>query len=267
MRRALLVASVCLTVLVGCGDEFSGTSEDASVADVSNPDTSVSDQTSPPIDAGSEAAPAPDSSVVDSGCPLVVFHANSEADTQILSNSNLNWGPNGIIGARNDLGGPAYALMRFDVTSLPLTAKIQSIKVDLAWGSEASDCGVMCGSCAAIDKAGTCDLFYMRSDWVESTANWMKRDANNAWGSAGATSSADRSTAPLATFQRALKQSVSVSADPTMLAAFSTWRQTNKISLLVQAEAGALFLIASREGQSLCSATGAPPALTVTYCQ
>lgn len=158
--------------------------------------------------------------------------------------------------------------MRFDVSSLPTTANIQSASLELSWASNAVDCGPNCGSCASIDAAGNVDVYFLRSDWTESSVNWNTRDGMNQWGNAGATANGtDRSPNTAAIFNHGKGMSSSVPIDANQLAGIKSWRQSNKLSFLVQAESTTIFMIATREGKNLCQATGDGPKLIVKYCQ
>lgn len=266
---ATLSALAMAATLVACGgDEFTAT-PDAGGPDSSPADAAPSDATSPP-DARADSSPiGQDGGQAEASCPTTSFQALAEADSQILqSQASLNWGGAGAMGVRNDLGGPMEGLVRFDVTALPANANVQSALLELAWSSNASDCGASCGSCAAIDKPGTIDLYYARSDWAEAKVAWSTRDGSGVWGGAGATlSGVDRSTATVSTFTRSTGQGASFALDANGLKNLSSWRQGNKVSFLLQAEGNALFLAATREGKSSCPATGASPKLVISYCQ
>jgi hypothetical protein len=263
-----LSALAVAAMLVGCSsDEFTGT-PDAAGADSSPADAVASDVTAPPDARPDSPVTGTDGGQAEASCGVTVIQVLAEADSQILqSQASLNWGGAGAMGVRNDLGGPMEGLVRFDVSTVPSNAVIQSAQLELAWSSNATDCGASCGSCAAIDVLGTIDLYYARSDWTESTVNWSTRDGSNPWGTAGATlSGTDRSTTTVATFTRSTGQGASFTLDANALKNISGWRQNNKLSFLLQAEGNALFLAATREGKSSCPATGAAPKLVISYC-
>lgn len=248
---------------VASGEPDSGSTSDTSVV-VDAP----AEDTAPPLDTGSTPA---DSDVLDAGpaCLEATFVAVSEADAQLLqSQPTFNWGGAGVLGSRNDLGGPMFALMRFDLSGLPVTARLKSAVLDLAWAPHATDCATACGSCAGIDREGSHSVYYMRSDWAEGKVNWNTRDGSAAWGTAGALlAGVDRSAFPAASFTRAKAASASVIVGDDTLLRLRDWRTAGgKLSFLVQAEANALFLIASREGRAQCTANGPAPRLTIKYC-
>lgn len=231
---------------------------DSSALDASSVDTATSLDTgnSNPADAG----PA---------CVEGSFVASSEADAQLLqSQPAFNWGGAGVMGSRNDLGGPMFAIVRFDVSGLPVTARLKSAVLDLAWAPHATDCATACGSCADIDREGTHSVYYMRSDWGESKVNWNTRDGSAPWGTPGAMlAGVDRSALPAGSFTRAKAASASVTLGGDTLLRLRDWRTAGgKISFLVQAEANALFLVASREGRAQCTGNGPAPKLTIKYC-
>jgi hypothetical protein len=116
-------------------------------------------------------------------------------------------------------------------------------------------------------------VFFLRSDWDESTVNWQSRSPNNLWDQPGAQSPKDRS--PFASFAHGAKQNETIPFSPQAVSDSSKWVSQSStgptVSFLLAAQpaSAAKFVIASREWQADCggdAGLSSAPTLTVTYC-
>src|SRR5262245_42340313 len=205
----------------------------------------------PPADAHFADTLSPDASVdgpTDASCPTTTFSASAEGDT-LLSSAlpTVNYGTNPVAEISAIAG--TVGLFRFDVTTLPPTARIQSASVTFTFAATSTSCSPSCGDCACFERAGALVLFAMRSDWDESIANWADRTTNQPWSSAGASQGGiDRSVNPLASINHLPGRTERFDVDSSALASLNeTWRKSDKLSFQLVPASGAAMIVATRE--------------------
>jgi len=212
----------------------------------------------PPSDGGEDAL-----------CAVLPLSASAQADTMLASTSpGMSFGAISIANVGTALG--SFGLFRFDVSMLPPTARVQSVRIDLTFAATATSCGPACGSCMSLEHGGTLSLYYLRSDWVENEATWNQPAIGLTWGTAGAEQAGvDRSAEPIATITHTPGASERITVDSAALAALNiTWRQNGLLSFKLRTLDTALMIVATREsGMDGCVPGGYQPAkLVISYC-
>jgi hypothetical protein len=125
----------------------------------------------------------------------------ASADTMIDSST-----PNQTAGSSTDLRTDAsplrFAMMRFDLSSIPAGATILSANLTV-WTTTAG--GLTMGST---------DVYRLLEDWNEAKADWTNRDPGHNWTTAGAQSPGSRDASPIANFTPAANDTQYVVALP-----------------------------------------------------
>ena len=167
------------------------------------------------------------------------------------------------------VGINSRGIFRFDMSALPAEAKIQQMKLSLGYAAIDTACGATstCVSCDSIEKAGTLQLAYMTSTWVEAQTTWTLAKTGVAWDKPGASGASDLGT-PVAAVAHTPKQAVvfDSSANSAMLTQLDTWKLNKQISLQVIPTNGAVFIAATRESGSKGCSAYSKPSLEISYC-
>ena len=190
-------------------------------------------------------------------------------DTSIASSSpGLNFGSQPIMNVGVGVGG--VGLYKFNVAAVPATARIQSVQVIFPFAQRSSQCSPSCGSCSPLEQAGNLAMFFMRSDWSDSTATWNQAATGVGWSSPGASApGVDRDTTPAAMMTHAPSTSPMMIVTGAALDGVARWRTAGDLlSVQLVASNGAVFVGSARESANeACVAGGYGAAkMTITYC-
>jgi hypothetical protein len=258
MSRALLVAGT-MALVSSCTFDLEAVTRPGGM-----PDSNPGDATMPDASA---ADGAPDAAC---GNPASIM-AFAEADTIIASGlATTNFGNRPIANINASPNTGSVGLFRFDVSTLPTTASIQSAAVTVTFAATSNNCGAACASCTSFEHAGALDLYAMRSDWVELQTDWTDAATGRLWGLAGASQpDVDRSASALASVQHQVGHNEQFRILPfTMSSLNTTWRQNNKLSFQVVPSNAAVMFAATRESAVEACVQGgyAAARLEVTFC-
>lgn len=104
---------------------------------------------------------------------ITSLSASPSSDTYIIeSNPTQNFGSSGTISADRQSGFIAHPLLKFDISSIPSNAIINSAQLRMQATTEAG-------------AVYTMEAHRITSDWTENGATWNLMDGTNAWTSAG----------------------------------------------------------------------------------
>ena len=157
-------------------------------------------------------------------------------------------------------------VLRFPVPS----GSLRSLKLRVLPVVNDADCGAPCKSCAAIEKAGSLDLHYLVSNWVETEVTWNQKNkaAKIDWEVAGAGGPGDRSASVLTASFAAGKELVFEITRPDSLTLAEKWRAGNKLSFLLVPHQGNVLVAATREQASKgCQPDVVAPSLEISSCK
>jgi hypothetical protein len=109
-----------------------------------------------------------------------------------VDDTTLNaWGPSEVLGDSELLlvrqGDIRTALLRFDLTAIPMSALVQSAKLNL-FIDHRTNSGAM-----------TASIYRVTRDWDEASANWNRADGSHSWDSPGCNGTGDREMTPIQT--------------------------------------------------------------------
>jgi hypothetical protein len=259
--RSMIWSATCLLV-AGCSStpavDLSVRAEQG-LADLAVPDQAAPDRLAP-------GEPVPDRACTPSSLKL-----EPVADACLVSGpaDNINFGAATICNIGVAVG--AVGIFRFDLSSLPSTAKIQDLKLRLAYAARAEACATGCGSCDSLEKAGTLQVAFLRSDWPEAHVTWRNRAYNDPslgprpWAGPGAGGVGD-SSQPVASIAHAVRQEA-VFSGGDLLGQLGVWRAGNAVSFRVIPTNGAVFIAAMREQpEKGCPESYPRPLLEISYC-
>jgi hypothetical protein len=206
----------------------------------------------------------PTSDDTGTGCPASTMAIGAvEFDTSISDGSPTNnYGAQELSNV-----GSGRLLLRFALPPAPATAlaegRVDRLDLVLTRVPEDSACAGTCPS-----AAGQIAAYPLRNDWVEGTndgndpgATWERRIlTEDPWGMPGAEAAGeDRGTLAAVATIDATQPTVLLSLDPGSFDA--TWIVDGRISVIVQAQDSAVFVVATRE-----HGTYAAPALELEFC-
>jgi hypothetical protein len=191
-------------------------------------------------------------------CSTVTLPAEADAELSYLA-TNSNFGSDQLF----DFSTGEYVIYRFDVTTVPATASIQSIGLRL--GYSPNGCSTNCYSCSIYDANATPEMRFMSSDWDEATVTYNNRRTGMAWNVPGAEGAPDRSATVAGHTMHTAHADTTIPVDAAALGELATWRQSNRVTLQVTVAVQDAMTITSRETGKTCTA-GTTPALVVRYC-
>jgi hypothetical protein len=249
---ALLRRSYVLLLSVGCSFDLSAVSR-------------------PGGDAAAVDAPVDAMMPVDGGpcTPAAPVQTGVMQDTVILSTQPMmSFGSLPVLNVGVTGGG--IGLYKFNLSAVPTTARIQSVQVTFPFAQSSNQCSPSCGSCTPLEQPGDLSMFFMRSDWSDTTTNWDFRDSGLFWGSPGASGSGiDRDATPATAMSHARSASPMLIVTGAALDGVARWRTIdNLLSVQLVPSNGAVFICSARESANEACATGGWGAakMTITYC-
>jgi hypothetical protein len=163
----------------------------------------------------------------DLGCanPQSAFLQTPTADTQISSPyPDSNYGGNGALVLTT---GAARGLFRFDVSGVPVGARITGVALGLGFVGLANECGGACGDCNTVDTAGILDLYFLQNAWNEPQTTWNVATTyplTRPWNQPGAEGTSRSELVGTVAHGVHSNSTIVVSSDK--LALFDTWRQS-----------------------------------------
>ncbi len=201
----------------------------------------------------------------DQSCPTELKKVDAEADSLLSSSAaDQSYGDKPIANIGSGIG--SRGVLRFPVPS----GSLRSLKLRVLPVVNDADCGAPCKSCAAIEKAGSLDLHYLVSNWVETEVTWNQKNkaAKIDWEVAGAGGPGDRSASVLTASFTAGKELVFEITRPDSLTLAEKWRAGNKLSFLLVPHQGTVLVAATREQASKgCQPDVVAPSLEISSCK
>ncbi|MCE9579514.1 MAG: hypothetical protein K8W52_40710 [Deltaproteobacteria bacterium] len=221
-----------------------------------------------PVDGPPGAEDAADAAPDASPC-MAIAVAQLVADGIFIEGDAQNHATLGVINISANLN--STGIMRFAMPALPPGITIAYLTLTLPFAAEAADCGsTSCGSCASLDRAGSVNVAYLRSDWDEATVSYTQRADGKEWGLPGAKAlTVDRSPQLGSARPHAADATTVIVLSGTDLDNLDKWSSSGELSFAVTPTLGTALLVGTREHDVL-NATCAPvsgPTLTITYCQ
>ncbi len=161
---------------------------------------------------------------------------------------NTNFGEDGDL--KTDGSPPTTALIKWDITSIPLGSTVQtaSITLDVVNGS-----------------TDIYNVFGMARDWDESQANWVRPKAGEQWEEAGAFGQTDRNPTILGSISNVVETKVTVELNAAGIALVQQWVNdpTRNFGISIQGDPSESDGLTFNSSET--STDGNRPMLTVTY--
>ncbi len=116
----------------------------------------------------------------------ITFTANPTADTRMTNTAaTTNYGTDTEIRLGNRLDVYSRVLMKFDLSSIPISARVQTAKLRLYFTADYAS------------VAPTFSIYRVKRNWVETQATWNIYSTGNNWQTAGCGGADDRESSAI----------------------------------------------------------------------